>query len=271
MLSICRRKIGKLLLFNFVALCVAQSSFADGLQVFMSPTQINQWSKSATKDEVKRIYQELLIEYQKTHDTIDTNDITAELALINDLNFPSVAIALATKHASYFYPIQFQDEVQAHLSKSGRKIGLWNWLRGKNQLYGSIASDEVNLEEGVVACPCTKTGALVNGCCGVFGSTVGLLTGAVIGAPVGWLFYTFGFLIASGIAGPLDDSYYSAAVNLIAAGTGSGVFALIGWLTGCVVGCGSAIVLLEPEQGNFFSASVLFNDVLLMMPTEQEP
>lgn len=55
--------------------------------------------------------------------------------------------------------------------------------------------------------------------------------GAIIGGSASYLFYTFGFLIASGIAGPLSDDWYS--FETLAIITGSGAF--VGALASCTL------------------------------------
>ncbi len=228
-----------------------------------------QFVESATSDTVKDLYKTLLYDLKKRDSNLSEENISDELQKIESLSardLKHLAALLTEKQASYYHTQEFANEAKVKLSASTGVLKR-SWSKIKAMLS---KGDQILLRNG---CSCdakeccigTTVCAASSCCCGAVGGAMG----GFIGASSGYLVYTVVFLIASGIAGPLDG-WYSWTQILIAVGSGGACGSSIGYVIGAICGGCMGCSWIYENHKNPFAEFAFLDSVLDMKPIAED-
>lgn len=241
-------------LLGFMLFFVSASSFSQFEPAYKSLAEQKTWSQTATSNEVKELYGMLLADLAKQNPSLQFS-VDSELELVNNLTprqLETFALAIVAKYNQIHFATEYEEEVRAQLSVPWVKA-----LFAKTEPGYELISNDT--EQQIALCAPIKLCTYFS-CITAYGLG-GTFAGAALGLFGGYLLYTFGFLIASGIAGPLDDIYYSWEAILASFGTGSAVGSFIGGCIGSCVGFFHGCLVTnhreKPNQGLLPGSQVL--------------
>lgn len=200
-------------------------------------------ANQANAETAKDLYRALLVDMQKQMDLSDSaiDEEVAKIDGISNQHLKNLAALLLEKRASLSFPAEFADEARQELRKKPAILGkMWSYLKRdrtkddhQSPMLNNSNADELSDREVT-----KKSIACVSGTCA--GAAVGGSLGTFLGGTTAYLGYTFLFLIASGIAGPLDG-WYTWQQILIITGIGAVAGGGLGVSAGGAVGGGISL------------------------------